>query len=172
MKNFLKISLIFTAALFCLNTVNAQNKKKDKKAARILTLQSMIDTANFTFNAQTAYPQHGVSKDLSSGYIFSISSGVATCDLPYSGQAYTAILNQDDTGIKFKTTHFDYFVDKQPDNSWNILVKPNGDQSTDMKDVQQIIISITTNGTAVLQVSFTNRERMTFNGEVERYKKD
>ena len=39
-----------------------------------------------------------------------------------------------------------------------------------MKDVQQMVISVTTNGYATLQVSFANRERITFNGFVEKNK--
>jgi hypothetical protein len=81
-------------------------------------------------------------------------------------------MNQEDSGIKFKTTHYDYYVDKKEGLGWNVLLKPNSDNSTDMKDVTQIVISITNDGNANLQVSFKNRERITFSGSVDKYKKE
>jgi len=169
MKNLLKAILLSVIVLLSFSRSYAQKEKIDKKAARIAAVQKMIDTADFVFYAQKAYPQHGNATNLSDNYSFTASNGEIDCLLPYFGTVQVASMDFTDQGVKFNTKDFDYFV-QQKDFGWNVLFKPNSKTGVAMKDVKEITMSIKTNKTASLQLSFANRERIVFDGIIEKAK--
>ncbi|HEY6082088.1 MAG TPA: DUF4251 domain-containing protein, partial [Chitinophagaceae bacterium] len=64
-------------------------------------------------------------------------------------------------GIQFKSRNFDYTVTEGKRGGWNILIRPK-----DVKDIQQLSLSVTTSGYASLQVISNSRQPISFNGYI------
>lgn len=165
LKNTLLLAIMFVAI-----QVSAQTDKA--------TTIRLIEEKNFTFNATSAIPManNDLNKILSqmpggnSGGNIQLNSSqyqlVVTKDsldafLPYYGRAYTANMNPNDSGIKFKTKSFSYKADKKKKGNWLISIKPK-----DAKDVESMTLSIGESGYATLNVNSNNRQSITFNGYI------
>ena len=79
--------------------------------------------------------------------------------LPYYGRAYSATMNPDDSGTKFKSKDFKYKADKRKKGSWTITMN-----FKDAKDTQRMILNISENGYATLNVNNNNRQPISYNG--------
>lgn len=92
-------------------------------------------------------------------YTLKVNPEKITSDLPYFGRVYVAPTDPSQTGIQFTTKDFNYRITPGKKEGWNVVIKPK-----DYKDVQQLILSISSAGYTTLQVISTNRETITFNG--------
>jgi hypothetical protein len=148
-------SLFLLAALAAVIPVCAQST--DKTAA----IQSLVESKNYVFRAQTALPQSGQSRNLTSISDLKISTGAIVSDLPYFGRAYAPV-DPNEGGIQFTSKDFTYTSKPKKKGGWEIAIKPN-----DIKaDVRQMWLTITTNGYATLRVICNNRNPITFNGQI------
>jgi hypothetical protein len=148
-------SLFFLVALAAAIPVFAQST--DKKAA----IQSLVESKNYVFRAQTALPQTGQVRNLTSIYDLKISTNSIVSDLPYFGRAYAPV-DPNEGGITFTSKNFTYTSTTTKKGAWEIKIKPN-----DIKaDVKQMWLTITEDGYATLRVIGNNRDPMSFNGQV------
>lgn len=168
MKPLLKVVLVSVLVIACLNTVNAQTSRKEKKAAKIAAITGMIDSSNYIFLANFALPLRGGQKQLTSEYDVRVSKDTVIAYLPYYGRAYLADYNPTEGGIKFTSTEFKYSVKQVKNGAWEINIKPKDGNGTNWRDVQQMQFNISPDGYASLQVISTNRDPITFNGVIER----
>ena len=81
--------------------------------------------------------------------------------LPYFGRAYSAPMDMKGGGIEFTSTDFAYTLEAKKKGRWSISIEPK-----DEKDVRQMILSVSENGYASLQVLSNNRDPINFNGIV------
>lgn len=141
------------------------------------TTKRIIENKQFVFEATSAMPMAnadvinvmsrmnggtatGGSINLSgSGYDLKVSKDSIEAYLPYYGRAYTAQMNPDDAGIKFKSKDFTYTRSEQKKGGWNINIKPK-----DGKDIQSMTLSVSTKGYATLSINSNNRQPISFNG--------
>jgi hypothetical protein len=91
MKSILKkliSSLLFIVLITGVSAQKKEERKIKRQKAYIECLQ-LIESGEFKFEAEKAYPQSGVSIDLTTNYGFlKISENKSECDLPFFGRAY------------------------------------------------------------------------------------
>lgn len=124
-------------------------------------LQQKIRSKDYVFEARTANPMRGGSIQLTYGYDLRVSPDSIVAYLPYFGRAFTAPVNPSEGGIKFSSVNFEYVARSRKKNGWSITIKPK-----DVQDIQQLNLTISSDGSTVLQVSSTNRQPISFFGQV------
>lgn len=138
----------------------AQSPASKKGSAKTAAIKNMIDSGNYVFQAQSAMPMKGrVRQLITDNYTLKVNPEKITSDLPYFGQAYIAPADPTQTGIQFSTKDFDYKITPGKKDGWNVTIKPK-----DYKDVQQLQLTISSEGYATLHVISASREPITFNG--------
>lgn len=168
-------NLFATFLVFCSVSVIAQTDK----ATTIKVLQNQ----DFVFQATSAIPMANadVNKVLSrlnnpggsgtinlngSQYDLTIKKDSITAYLPYYGRAYTASMNPDDSGTKFKSKKFNYTSVKKKRGGWTITIEPK-----DVKDSQKLTLDVSENGYATLFVNNVNRQPISYYGYISEPKK-
>lgn len=161
-------NILAIAVLFISMQVNAQTDKE--------TTLKIINNQHFTFNATTAMPLAnmevnnilnkmpggnggGMIQLSGSQYQLIVTKDSVEAYLPYFGRAYTATMNPDDAGIKFKSKKFSYKTDKKKKGNWVISMN-----FKDTKDAQSMTLNVSENGYATLNVNSNNRQPISFNG--------
>ncbi|WEK19047.1 MAG: DUF4251 domain-containing protein [Candidatus Pedobacter colombiensis] len=161
-------NILVLATLLIAIQVNAQTDKA--------TTIKVIDNQHYIFNATSAMPManNDVNRILSrmpgngGGGTIQLSGAqyqlIVTKDsieayLPYYGRAYSATLNPDDAGIKFKSKNFTYKAEKKKKGSWIITMN-----FKDAKDTQSMILNVSDNGYGTLSVNSNTRQSISFNG--------
>jgi hypothetical protein len=157
LRNILALLLIIAAGF---NSADAQTTKKDKKAAKEAAIKKNIDDRHYTFMANYVLPLRGGARQLTSEYDLRVTKDSVIAFLPYFGRAYFDVpYNATDGGIKFTSTKFDYKVTDKKKGGWEITIKP-----TDVKNLNSLILYISTDGYASLSVSSSNRDYISFDG--------
>jgi hypothetical protein len=159
---------LIVAALLITSQLSAQTDKE--------TTLRIINAQHYVFNATSAMPMANadVSKVMSklpggsgsgmiqlsgSQYQLSVAKDSVEAYLPYYGRAYSATMNPDDAGIKFKSKDFKYKMEQKKKGSWMITINPK-----DTRDNQAMVLNVSENGYATLSVNSNNRQPITFNG--------
>lgn len=101
-----------------------------------------------------------------SQYDLTIKKDSITAYLPYYGRAYTATMNPDDSGTKFKSKKFNYTSVKKKKGGWTITIEPK-----DVKDSQKLTLDVSENGYATLYVNNINRQPISYYGYISEPKK-
>lgn len=154
MKNMLIAGLV-TLATSLPGSTFAQAKTSD-----------LINQQTYVFNAQSAMPP-GPSPDrqLNGFYDLTVTKDSVISFLPFFGRAYTAPMDPSKGGIKFTSTKFEYKLTQKKKGGWTIVIKPQ-----DTQEASQLILEVSQNGYASLQVIGNNRQPMIFNGRIDERK--
>lgn len=140
----------------------AQSKTEDKKAAKLAVIKNIVESQNYVFQAQTAIPLGGRVRQLTYDYDLKVTKENIVSYLPYYGRAYTAPMDPSKGGIQFTAKDFDYTLAPGKKDGWTATIKPKDGGS----DVQQMILSISSEGYSNLQVTMSNRQAISFTGIV------
>jgi len=158
-NNFFTLLTVVLLALFAIPGSSIAQKNKDSvKTAGITTL---VANQDYTFKPQTVTPLSGRLRQLTSEYSLQVSKDAIVSQLPYFGRAYSAPINTSDAGIQFTSKDFEYSLTEKKKGRWDAAIK-----FRDAKDVQQMQLTIFSNGTASLQVTSNNRQSISFNGYI------
>lgn len=141
--------------------MQAQDSKDDKKHEQRAEIGKLIQSKNFVFVAQYALPLGGRSVNLTSLYNVKLSGDTLTSDLPFYGRAFVAPINPSEGGIHFTSTHFEYTINEKKKGGWNVTILPK-----DTKDVRQMFLSVSENGSSSLQLTSNNRQSISFTGYI------
>lgn len=153
--------LVLLLAMFPYLT-NAQNRRIEKEHKKEI-IQEKINDQHFVFKARNVIPMRGRSRNISTdNYDLKITPDTITAYLPYFGRAYVAPMDASKGGIQFTSTKFQYIKTTPKKGGWNIVIKPD-----DVRDIQRLIVSISGEGYASLQVISTHRDPISFNGIIE-----
>lgn len=150
---FTKAILFCAFTLVGLNTLCAQKKEAESEKPPV--------GREYIFHAQ-AYSSASISmRQLTPGeYHIRIKTDSVIVSLPYFGRSFKAQMNNvDGNGIQFTSTKFSYSTVDKKKGKVLITIKPE-----DASDVQQLFMTVFSDGSTVLQVNSTNREFMSFNG--------
>lgn len=137
----------------------------------------IVATKNFVFVATSAIPMNasdinnvlskmngntgGGSISLTgSGYELKLTPDSVIAYLPYYGRSFTAPIGNDENGIKFTSTNFNYESTKSK-KGWRVTVSIK-----DTKDSQRLNLNISENGYASLDVSSNTKQSITYNGYI------
>jgi hypothetical protein len=148
---------LFFTIITLSSTMPAVAQQKDTSEIR-----EIVESKNYIFMAQQAYPQNGITRILTPGYDLTVRVDTVISYLPFFGRAYVAPLNPFEGGIKFLSSDFRYEM-KKLKSKWEITIRPK-----DVSEVQQLNLDIFDNGSATLRVINTNRQPISFNGYVEK----
>ncbi len=153
--------LFLLVACGCLSTTGtrSQTPSQDKKAAKIARIKSMIDSRSYVFQAQRVMPLGGHTRMLTTDYDVEVNPESIVCYLPYFGKAYSPPIDPSKGGIDFTSKNFDYSATAAKKDGWDVLIKPK-----DVQDVQQLSISVSSEGYATAHVMSTSRQPISFSG--------
>ncbi|MFI5124947.1 MAG: DUF4251 domain-containing protein [Chitinophagales bacterium] len=155
LRLFMPVLLLISTAAF------AQTTKEEKKKAEYEQLKAIIEARQYTFVAQTATSMGGRSRQLTSEYTLKIHQDSLEADLPYYGRAYSVNPGDLDGGIHFRSTSFTYNLKDTKNGGWFITIIPE-----DKKKASKMDLSISQGGFGTLQVSSTNRQMISFYGNI------
>lgn len=153
MKKYITMLLIAAASFTACNknTVPQDN----------VAVEQLINSKQYVFRAETANPLGGTTVRLTSEYDLIIKPGQFIATLPYYGRAYTADRNF--TGMRFTSNEFRYTTSVNDNGGWEIIIEP-----LDIPEVQNMLLSITEDGYAILYINSSNRQAISYNGKIER----
>jgi hypothetical protein len=122
----------------------------------------LIDSQNYVFLAQIAQPLHGPIRHMTTdNYTLQITKDKIVSDLPYFGRAYTAPMDPDQNGLRFTSEKFSYTLTPGKKDGWIVVIKPK-----DNRDIQQLQLTISSDGYSSLQVLSSSRDPISFNGVI------
>ena len=114
----------------------------------------------FIFEVQTVNPLGGSARQITGDYSLKFAKDRVEADLPYFGRVYSAPTNPAGGGIRLNTSDFRY-EPKETRKGWEIVIRPDSQQ-----DIQMMVLSVSQNGFGTLQVTSTNRQRISYYGRV------
>ncbi|HEY4337974.1 MAG TPA: DUF4251 domain-containing protein [Puia sp.] len=129
--------------------------------AQSKSVKELVESKTYVFKAQSALPLSGPTRNLTSDYDLRISPASVASYLPYYGRAYVAPMDATKSALEFVSKDFEYTSKPGKKDGWIVTIKPK-----DYKEVQQMTLSISSEGYASLQVTSTNRQAISFNGVV------
>jgi hypothetical protein len=129
--------------------------------AQSKSIKEAVESKNYVFTAQTAMPMSGRTRNLTSEYDLHVSPDAVVSYLPYFGQAYQSTYGSTSSPLDFTSKDFEYAITPGKKEGWSVTIKPR-----DFREVQMMTLSISSDGYARLQVTFTSRQAISFNGIV------
>lgn len=126
-------------------------------------ITAAIDSNRWTFTVDRVVPQTGRSRQPNGIYTVVYTPNKLNVYLPYIGRAYSGADVFSTVGpLDFISK--DFTTDKQlvKPGEWTIKIKPK-----DNTEVQLMIFTFFSNGTADLAVNMTNRSPISFSGRVD-----
>ncbi len=160
--------MMMAILVICVLGVSAQETEKkskkelkaEKEAKKIEETKALVESKMFVFDARTANPMKGSTKTLTSDYDVRITKDSIYSYLPYYGVAYTASYGGTDSPMIFDKP-FDTINMEKTKKGYTIEVDvKNGNDKLDFS------FYISENGTTTLSVSSTNRQSITYYGDI------
>ncbi len=167
MKKFIYLSgLLFMLTL----TVTAQMDKQ--------TVKKILENKRYQFVATSAIPMEYADLQRVLGgmavnginalvnltndqYTLKISPDTLQSYLPFFGRAYSAPINQTESGYKFTSTDFSYLQEKTKKGAWKIQMI-----AKDAPDRPSMTLTVSQNGYGTLVINSINKQSITFNGHL------
>ena len=94
-------------------------------------------------------------------YTLQIMKDKIVSDLPYFGRAYTAPMDPAQSVLQFTSGKFSYTLTPGKKDGWIVVIKP-----MDHREIQQMRLTISSDGYSSLQVMSVNRDPISFYGIV------
>ncbi|MDR1516509.1 MAG: DUF4251 domain-containing protein [Dysgonamonadaceae bacterium] len=164
-----KINYTLSACLFVVLLFSncGSSQSSAQKEAKAQEIQQKMDDFRFTFNATYASPTGFRPIYLSPFYDLKVSKDSVQAYLPYYGRTYVAPMNPSEGGYKFTSTDFEYKVSEgKKKGNWRIEINPKDVNVPSQRDVS-LLLDVWENGNARLDVISTDRQPISFQGEVE-----
>jgi hypothetical protein len=154
--------------------------KQERKKMKAEEVKRLLESKKFTFQAQYANPLGGGVTSLNgrlinisptgSGHIYlnyyydlKVRPDSVISFLPYFGRTtFAPSLNPSDAGVKFTSTKFDYETKAGKKGNSIITITPK-----DAGYNQKMILEVSSNGSATLQLIITNRTTISYDGYIE-----
>lgn len=164
MKKLLIIAFILPLAVF---TGCKSTEMTAEQMAKAGVMAGKIETPRFTFSAINAQPTGGRTVNLTSAYEVKITPDTIQVYLPYFGRAYTAPIGNNEGGIRFTSTDFEYTSEKKRNGTYEITITPHDIENNNMLTGLVMRLSAGVTGYGTLSVQSTNRQNISFYGTIE-----
>lgn len=152
-------AVLFSVLVFYACGTSQSAAGKEELAADI---RRAVEMPDFTFKATYAYPTGYKSVYLSPYYDVKVSADTVKAYLPYYGRAYRAPMNPSEGGYRFTSTDFEYRVQEgKKKGSWDLLIT--------LRDLDRPVVfslDVWENGTARLNINDTDRQSISFQGDI------
>jgi hypothetical protein len=156
MNTTLRKSRNYLLLLLCIGFFEAFSQNtKDK-------IKAIVESRSFTFNAQTATPQKGGTRQLDAGYTLLLRNDTLFCDLPYMGRVYQTQIGSSDGGFKFQSRKFEYQYKSGKNGKWTVRLN-----TKDLQNQRDFYLTIAPNGIASVSVSCIDRQSISYSGIVK-----
>lgn len=134
--------------------------KKEKREQKEEEVKEMIEGRRFTIDVNRALPMSGRSVNLTSPYSLEMRGDSVVSYLPYYGRAYSAPYGGGD-GLRFEKliTNYTCSFDKKGTAQIQFGVRTN-------EDTYKFNIQVYSNGSGTINVTPTNKQSITFHGEL------
>ena len=126
-------------------------------------IKNMVESRRFVFLANSATPVKSGIKQLNADYTLKITPDTIISNLPYYGEVTQPLATSSDGGIKFTSTDFDYKIENRKKGGWEISIL--------IKDVRydpRMDITIFENGSSSVRVNSSDRQPISYDGEIEK----
>lgn len=140
------------------------------------TTAKIVEAKTYTFVARSATPlnvldisavmsrmpgnMQGGTINLNENYYeVKVTPDSVIAFLPYFGRSFTAPINQNEGGVKFTSTNFEYKSKKGKKRGWNILIEPK-----DAKENYRLALDIGDEGYATLSLNSNAKQSITYQG--------
>lgn len=140
--------------------------KKEKKEQREKEVKEMIEGRRFTIDVNRALPMSGRSVNLTSPYSLEMRGDSAVSYLPYFGRAYSAPYGGGD-GLRFEESITNYTCSFNKKGTAQIQFNARTNE-----DFYKYTVQIYPDGSANINVTPTNKQSITFHGELASKKKE
>lgn len=155
---------------FAITGVHAQNSKKQtrkekraiKDAKTIEQTKALLDSKDYVFSATQVLPSSMQSVNLDSSYDVKIENDEVICYLPFYGRAYSAGYGSGEGPFNFTLPIKNYTLENEKKGGY--LVKF---EVINKSDYLNFTFHISSTGSASLSISSTNRESISFYGDIE-----
>ena len=163
-----KFSVLMLVFLFLASYTNAQEKskkevKEEKKLALQKEVEMLVNTKEFVFIGQTAFPigYKTVNLNVNSNYV-KFYPDLIESFMPYFGKSYGYGTggNNTDVGLKFKGKPTDYTVTTSKKN--HVITATIKDSN----DTYTINIHVGFDGASTLSILCTNRSNISYGGQI------
>lgn len=159
----IRFILLLGMVFFCGSQfLNAQNGKSEKAQE----VRDLIESGAFNIDVNRAIPLSGRSVVLTSTYGLEIKGDSIYANLPYYGRAYSAPYGGGG-GLNFDKPLTDYKVKFDKKKKATIRFSTRSDD-----DRYEFTIQVFSNGKASVFVQPTNKQSITYDGELQPKKKD
>jgi hypothetical protein len=141
-------------------------KKKEKKQQREQAVREAVDAKAYKINVDRVMPMKGGSKHLTSDYSLEIRNDSVYSYLPYFGVAYNVPYGGG-KGLNFSAPLSEYTSTYSKKGNAKITLKVRNEEDNYLYN-----ITIYPNGSSNIQVTPTNRQSISFSGEMDLKKKE
>jgi hypothetical protein len=164
-----KFSVLIVLCLLFAGFANAQEKskkqiKEEKKLALQKEVEKLVNSKEFIFIGETAFPAGYRSVTLSpnSNYVRFHPENIESY-MPYYGRTYNAGASMNDPGLKFEGNPTEYTLKTtKKDHRINAVVKGPSDNYT-------ISLIVSFDSSASLSITSNNRNSISYNGQIYPY---
>jgi len=161
-----KISVLLVAFLFLVSYANAQEKskkelKEEKKVALQKEVEMLVNTKEFIFIGQTAFPIGYKSMNLNpnSNYV-KFNAEYIESRMPFFGKSYGTATNSTDVGLQFEGKPEEFTVTTGKKNhDITAVVKTEADTYT-------INVTVGFDGASTLSIISNNRSNISYGGQI------
>lgn len=143
------------------NQMTRKEKKEAREAERIVMTKALVTSGEWQFDATHMTPLSGRGRSLTSPYRVKVKNDEIDSSLPYFGRAYRAEYGNTSSPLSFRGKISDLTVGDWKKGGWIIsFTTVNGNDRLDYT------FHVTETGSATLMVNSTNRQPISFNGDL------
>jgi len=162
----MKKILLLTVILVSASVVFAQEMtKKEKKAAQKAEkkekTKTLVASDAWQFDANIMLPSSGKSQTLTTSYNIVVEKEHINSYLPYFGRAYRADYGSTESPLIFEGEISDYKMEVSKKGGW--IIKFSVSNKSDRIDYTLLVSD---NGSTTMNITSTNRQPISFQGEL------
>jgi len=162
MKNYLLVALMMLMTISL--TAEEKKSRKERKAERKAQLEEqtkqILAEEAWYFSATQMLPSKGASRTIMN-YSVILRDGNIDSYLPYMGRAYSGGYNGNDSPLVFEAPIEDYSITETKKGGSKIVFKTKNKGET-----VEFTLSVSASGSATLNVNSTNRQNISFFGNL------
>lgn len=140
--------------------------KEEQNAIKQKATEALVDSKEYEFQADMAYPQGTRNIDMTTNSNFlRFQKDTIHSEMPFFGRAYSGVGYGGGGGLDFKGAIRDYSVKK---GKKNYTIKANVSDNTDS---YTITLTVYFSGNADLSINSSNRSPISYRGRIDKLKK-
>jgi hypothetical protein len=165
--SILSFFLCFSMLIGFAQEKTKQQIKEEQKLEKQKEIAALVDSKEFEFVGQTAYPQGTRSVDLTTNSNFlKFEKDSIDSQMPYFGRAYGGVAyGRGDGGMHFKGKIENYSLTK---DKKKYLMRA---KISDKAETYDLLLTVFFEGNASLSINTFNRSSISYNGRIEKLEK-